>query len=338
MKTSRVHFLIYGWLLAGRLLISGNAASTPLTPKFDPARSHFSPAFPLVGRPFVITDLGLDMQAIPAGKFVMGSPAGEPGHTRLEAPQTSVTITQSYWLGRTPVTLDQWRAIMGTDLLGQVKKYFTQHENPRQLLAGTQGDVPMYFVSWDDAREFCVKLTARARAGGSLPAGYEFTLPTEAEWEYACRAGTTAATYAGPVQYYGSNHAPRLDAIGWYAGNSSVGYTGVGWDTSSWAGKQYPGGQAGARRVGLKQPNAWGLSDMLGNVYEWCLDFSSPALPGGSVVDPVGPGTGLDHIIRGGSWHSDAIYCRAASRKWNGPSSGLPFVGFRLALAPRKTP
>ncbi len=330
----RHSFLPGLWLTAVWLLAGCGPEPAALKIKLDPARSHFSPAMPLSGQPLVIKDLDLALQPIPAGKFLMGSPAGEAGHTALESPQTQVTISKSFWLGRTPVTEAQWQAVMGTDLTGQVKRYFPNNE-PARLLAGTQDDVAMYYVSWDDAVAFCTKLNKRARAEGSLPAGYEFTLPTEAEWEYACRAGTTTATYAGPIFYDGSNNAPMLDSIAWYAGNSSIGYEGTGWDTSGWANKQYPGGQAGTRRVGQKQANAWGLQDTLGNVYEWCLDFSSPALPGGSVVDPTGPAAGLDRIIRGGSWHSDAVYCRAACRKWNGPSNGLPFIGFRLALAPR---
>jgi formylglycine-generating enzyme required for sulfatase activity len=337
VKIADRRIFFYGLLLATIWSLAGCGREPAMSKvKFDPARSPFSPALPLSGQPFRIKDLGLTLQPIPSGKFLMGSPATEAGHTSLESPQTQVTISRPFWLGRTPVTQAQWRTVMGTDLAGQVEKYFSNNNDPTRLLAGTQDDVAMYYVSWDDAMAFCAKLNDRARADGSLPAGYEFTLPTEAEWEYACRAGTTTETYAGPVDYYGSNNAPRLDPIAWYAGNSSVGYEGAGWDTSSWANKQYPGGRAGVRRVGQKQPNAWGLYDMLGDVYEWCLDFSSPALPGGSVVDPMGPAAGLDRMIRGGSWHSDAVYCRAASRKWNGPSNGLPFIGFRLALAPRR--
>lgn len=330
---------VTGILLAAVLFMAGcgRDASEPAA-KLDAARSPFSPARPLSGQPFTLSDVGVVLQPIPAGKFLMGSPASEPGRTALEGPQTQVTINRPFWLGRTPVTHAQWCAVMDTDLTGQAGKYFPDRSDPKQLLAGTQDDVAMYYVSWYDAVAFCAKLNARARAAGALPAGYEFTLPTEAEWEYACRAGTVAATYAGSVVYYSGNNAPELDPIAWYAGNSSVGYVGAGWDTGTWVDKQYPGGAAGVRRVGQKQPNAWGLHDMLGDVYEWCLDYASPALPGGSVSDPTGPAAGLDRIIRGGSWHSDAVYCRAASRKWNAPDNGLPFIGFRVALTPRRAP
>lgn len=283
---------------------------------------------------FIIKDLDLVMQPIPAGKFMMGSAFDEPGRSTLEGPLTWVTITRPFWLGQTPVTYAQWRSIMGTDLRQQAQRGIPQETNPDRLLNGTSDDVPIYFVNWNEAMEFCAKLNIRARAEGSLPDGYEFSLPTEAEWEYACRAGVTEATYAGPLRLRGKNNAPGLDAIAWYAGNSSVGYQGQGWDTASWPDKQYPGGIAGVRTVGLKAPNAWGLHDMLGNVHEWCLDFASPKLAGGEVTDPLGPRRGLDHVIRGGSWHSEASSCRAAFRTWNATEARLPFIGFRIALVP----
>jgi formylglycine-generating enzyme required for sulfatase activity len=292
------------------------------------------PAAPETGRPFTLADLALEMRPIPAGTFRMGSPFDERGRTLAEGPQTWVTISRPFWLGRTAVTHAQWKAVMGTDLVEQARKGFPRETNPARLLNATADDVAMYFVNWHEAMAFCEKLNVRARAEGSLPQGYEFTLPTEAQWEYACRAGTTAATPAGPMTIISDNHAPVLDEIAWYAGNSSVGYQGRGWDTSGWPGKQYPGGPAGVRPVGLKQPNAWELYDMLGNVRQWCRDFASDALPGGKVTDPTGPSRGYDRMIRGGSWHSAAPYCRSAYRTWSIADGRLPFIGFRLALAP----
>lgn len=291
---------------------------------------------PALNQPLVLAGLGLEMRPIPAGSFEMGSPFTEPGRTSLEGPRTQVTLSRPFWLGRTAVTHGQWKAVMGTDLVAQTRLGFPRDKDPTRLLTGTGDDVPMHFVSWQEAQAFCARLNAWARAEGSLPEGYEFTLPTEAQWEYACRAGTTEATYAGPMIIAEVNHAPVLDAIAWYAGNSSVGYRGRGWDTSSWAGKHHPGGRAGVRVVGLKEPNAWGLHDMLGNVYEWCQDRATDALPGGSVVDPAGPDSGTDRIVRGGSWHSAAGPCRAAYRAANIPDGRLPFIGFRLALAPER--
>lgn len=323
--------------LAGVLLAGcGKEAASLAPPAALPGR--LLAAAPEAGRTFVLSGLELEMRPVPAGTFRMGSPFGEPGRTSGEGPQTWVKISRGYWLGRTPVTHAQWRAVMGTDLVAQVRKAVPGTGNPARFLAGDDDDAAMYFVSWDEAMEFCARLNARARTEGVLPAGYEFTLPTEAQWEHACRAGTTAATYAGPLELAGENHAPVLDAIAWYAGNSSVGYRGRGWDTSTWAGKQYPGGMAGVRRVGQKEPNPWGLHDMLGNVYEWCRDFSTPNLPGGSLTDPRGPESCIDRIVRGGSWHSAPGRCRAAYRAWNAPDARMLFIGFRLALTPVEKP
>ncbi len=329
-------FNLCGLLMGVGLWLAGcGGEPAAVQTKLAPGQVRLLAMQPISGQAFTLAELDLEMRPIPAGTFEMGSPYGEPGRTSLEGPQTKVTLSRSFWLGRTPVTHAQWQAIMGTDLLAQAKKGFPNTPDARSLLTASDGQVPMHFVSWHDAMEFCARLNARARAEGTLPAGYEFTLPTEAQWEYACRAGTTAATYAGPLQLWGRNHAPVLDEIAWYAGNSSVGFRGQGWPTEGWAEKQYPGGTAGVRRVGLKQANAWGLCDMLGNVYQWCGDFSSAALPGGSVTDPTGPESGSDHMLRGGSWHSAAAYCRASYRSWNTADGRMPFIGFRLALAPK---
>jgi sulfatase modifying factor 1 len=191
----------------------------------------------------------------------------------------------------------------------------------------------MHYVSWDDAMEFCRKLTQQARKAGTLPDGYEYMLPTEAQWEYACRAGTTDATYAGPIQIVGERNAPVLDEIAWYGGNSSVGYQGKGWDTKDWPEKQYPGGKAGPRDVGLKKPNAWGLYDMSGDVDQWCRDWFGP-YPGGSVMDPVGASSGAYRVLRGGCWSNGAENCRSAGRYRNDPDRCDFCTGFRLALSP----
>ena len=147
--------------------------------------------------------------------------------------------------------------------------------------------------------EFCRKLTTLVRSAGSLPEGYVYTLPTEAQWEYACRAGTTG-DYAGDLQ-----------AMAWFTENAG-GTTHV---------------------VATKQANAWGLYDMHGNVWEWCADWYADKLPGGSVSDSKGPASGSFRVFRGGSWGGVAAGCRSANRLGDSPGLRNGYLGFRLALS-----
>jgi formylglycine-generating enzyme required for sulfatase activity len=222
---------------------------------------------------------------------------------------------------------------LGLALFARESWGLTRDADPMPLLGNTDDDLPMHYVSWFEAMEFCRRLTSRARMTGALPAGYEYRLPTEAEWEYACRAGSADATYAGPIQIVGQFNAPVLDAIAWYGGNSSVGYQGKGWDTKNWREKQYPGGLAGVRDVGLKRPNPLGLCDMLGDLFLWCRVWYGP-YPGGTVTDPGGPNSGVDRVVRGGGWYCTASRCRCAYRDWDVPGLRSGHVGFRVALAP----
>ena len=296
----------------------------------------------------------LELMPIPAGEFYQGSPAGEAGRYDEEGPLTRVQITRPFWLGKTSVSHAQWRAVMGTGLLEQVRlalhddnEYdlegkkqtirtfwgMQRDTDPQRLLGSGADDVAMYYVSWTDAREYCRRLTEQERAAGRLPEGYVYDLPTEAQWEYACRAGTRTATFGGPLELRGAMHAPILDAIAWYGGNSSVRYSGEGWDTAGWKEKQYPGGRAGPRNVGLKRANAWGLHDMLGNVCQWCLDLNAK-YPGGRVTDPVGSSEYASRIFRGGAWNYHARDLRAACRNWSLPTIRRSSSGFRVALVP----
>jgi formylglycine-generating enzyme required for sulfatase activity/membrane-associated protease RseP (regulator of RpoE activity) len=237
------------------------------------------------GQAWTVPGLNLEMVYIQPGTFTMGSPTLESGRLNREGPQTQVTLSKGYWLGKTEVTQAQWEALMGN--------------NPSSFRGANR---PVEKVSWDDAMEFCRRLTKRERSAGRLPEDYEYTLPTEAQWEYACRAGTT-----GP---YGGNG--NLNDMGWYNKNSG--------DTT------HP--------VGQKQANAWGLYDMHGNVWEWCLDWYRD-YPGGSVRDPRGPASGTYRINRGGSWYESASGCRSALRYGFYPGSRNADLGFRLALAPQ---
>ena len=208
----------------------------------------------------------------------MGSPSNESGRY-IEETQHRVTLSQGFHLGATEVTQAQWESVMGS--------------NPSNFKGR---DLPVEQVSWEDAMSFCRKLTERERAAGRLTAGDAYTLPSEAQWEYACRAGTTGA-YAGD-----------LESMAWYDPNS--------------------GGKTHA--VGTKRANAWGLYDMHGNVYEWCSDWYE-AYPSGSVADPTGARSGPDRVNRGGSWYNDASYCRSAPRSGDDPGGRSRYLGFRLA-------
>ncbi len=197
-------------------------------------------------------------------------------------------------------------------------------------------------VTWSDAVAFCRLLTEMESAGGRLPAGYVFDLPTEAQWEYACRAGTRSALYTGDIKILGLNNAPALDEIAWYGGNSSESFEGTGVDTSSWKEKQYPGGEAGPHMVGKKKPNKWGFFGMLGNVREWCkdscdLDPKEFTLITDTYVDGIKDPCSMkggQRVFRGGSWRSSARGCRAANRKSYAPSYSGGSLGFRVALVP----
>ena len=227
------------------------------------------------------------------GEFTMGSPTSEKGHENDEI-QHKVKLTKGFWLGKYEVTQGQ---------------YETSTKNPR----GIGGNYPVSMVSYNDALSFCQRLTEKERAEGRLSNGYKYTLPTEAQWEYACRAGTTTALCNGDAT------TANMDLVGWY-GNDNGG-----------------GGNAGgvSHPVGLKKPNAWGFYDMHGNVYEWCLDWYG-TYPNMEVTDPTGPSTGSKRISRGSSWWDTPTRCRSAQRYGHAPSDYREFVedGFRVALVP----
>jgi formylglycine-generating enzyme required for sulfatase activity len=279
---------------------------------------------------FPAKDGGLKLVWIAPGSFTMGSPAAEAGRHEDEA-QFQVTLTHGYWMGSTEVTVGQWREAMGTDLRGHLTKVIKDdtlydfagkqrtirdfmNMSPGgdigRYLANEDDALPMYFTSWNDAMEFSAELTEREKKAGRLPSGYRYTLPTEAQWEYACRAGSTEATYGA------------VDRIAWYGNNSAERYTG----------KSLGRTVAGPRTVAAKQPNAWGLFDMAGNLWEWCLDWYGP-YPAGNVTDPTGPATGVYRVNRGGSWGSAATAERSANRATNPQAEASAWRGFRVALA-----
>ncbi len=256
----------------------------------------------------------LELLWVKPGEYSMGSPKEEPGRGSDEAPHL-VKLTAGYWLGKYEVTQGQWEAVM--------------ESNPSNF-AEAGNNAPVEKVSWKSAIEFCQKLTEREGTAGRLAPGYEYTLPTEAQWEFACRAGRVKALYTGDLTIAGERNGPELDAMAWYGGNSGVDYE-EGYDSSSWVEKQFEHNRAGTHEVGLKQPNAWGFHDMIGNVYEWCYDWYG-SYEKGTATDPEGPSNGSKRVIRGGGWFSKADKCRSANRNDRIPVFGNSSVGFRLAL------
>ena len=225
---------------------------------------------------------GIEIVRIPGGTFLMGTDSlvtGPNGWTNdAERPVHRVTIRGAFWMGRYPITQGQWQAVMGSN-----PSYCKQ--------AGLRA--PVEQVSWNDCQAFLAKANA-------AQSGWTLRLPTEAEWEYACRAGTTGETY-GPLAH-----------IAWYRMNNS--------------------GQT--RTVGLKQPNAFGLYDMLGDVWQWCEDWFGP-YPVSAVVDPRGPAEGEQRIMRGGCYYCDAIHCRSARRNRDPQEHLSRSIGLRVVAEPR---
>ncbi len=247
----------------------------------------------------------------PPGRFAMGSPADEEGRFEWEGLQHEVTLAAGFWLFDTPCTQALWEAVMG--------------DNPSEFVSPTR---PVERVSFDDVQAFLAKVNTLVPALGLV-------LPSEAQWEYACRAGTSTATYAGEISILGAFNAPVLDGIAWYGGNSGVGFElENGLDSSHWSEKQYDHTRAGTRPVGTKRANAWGLYDMLGNVFEWCADHWHDSFEGapkaGSAWVYADEGAAV-RVIRGGSWSNDARHVRAACRLWSEPGDRLSLVGFRCA-------
>jgi len=261
--------LVFSWLLFVAALDAAEGAANPAAPA--PGEGA-----PRIGENFTLAEPGLAMIWVSPGKFLMSSPHGA-------GDDTWVTLSRGYWLGRTEVTQYQWQAIMDRV---PIPSHFRGSDRPVER------------VAWPTVAEFCQKLTERERAAGRLPDGWRYTLPTEAQWEFACRAGTDGK-YAGD-----------LEAMAWYEANSGE--------------QSHP--------VAQKQPNAWGFYDMHGNVFEWCADWYR-GYPGGEVSDPTGPAAGQFRVLRGGSWFQPAGWSRSSFRFWHTGEYRVNHVGFRLALA-----
>jgi len=324
-------------LAAGPGAAGGGSAPALRSPRGEGRRMPPDPAFWPGGPPSWADEWGTDrygrwatfgvdakdgtrvmqrMRWIPPGRFVMGSPKGEEGRfDDRESPQHEVVIGAGFWLADTPCTQALWQAVVG--------------DNPSYFKSP---DRPVERVSFDQVEGFIQRLNG-------LVAGLALELPSEARWEYACRAGTTTATYAGDLEILGYNNAPVLDAIAWYGGNSGLDFDlSNGADSSKWAGKQYPHTRAGTRPVARKLPNDWGLYDMLGNVWDWCADdwhdnYEGAPADGAAWRSPAGSRAGdVRRVIRGGAWYYDARRVRSACRYGYGPEYQDFDLGFRFAL------
>ncbi|MCU0792604.1 MAG: SUMF1/EgtB/PvdO family nonheme iron enzyme [Opitutaceae bacterium] len=265
------------------------------------------------------------MASAPSGTFSQGSPETEPGRLTLEAART-VTLTRSFLLQTTEVTWKQWSEVRGWALANGYSDLAAGRKGSAGTTANTDLD-PVTFVNWFDAVKW---LNARSEKEGLTPAYYAadgsvyrtgetlpvwnprldgYRLPTEAEWEYAARAGTSTAYHNGAITLLGGAPAdPNLNEIGWFAGNSG--------NTT--------------RPVAARTPNAWGLHDVSGNVSEWCWDWFG-SYSGSAVTDPVGPATGTLRVKRGGSWGTVSQGCRSASRGNDAPATRGAGTSFRPA-------
>ena len=231
--------------------------------------------------------IGMQFVSLPGGTFTMGSNSGDPRDAD-ETPH-DVTLTQPFYMGVHEVTQTQYEQVMGS--------------NPSKFKGRSN---PVEKVSWDDAVSFCQKLSSLR---DEQAAGRVYRLPTEAEWEYACRAGTA-------TEYSFGDDASALSTYGWFDANLSSSMKGM---------SSHP--------VGEKRANGWGLYDMHGNVWEWCSDWFGK-YPNGSVTDPIGPASGSSRVLRGGGWNRNASHCRSARRRDFTPDSRYIFLGFRVVMSP----
>lgn len=227
--------------------------------------------------------VGIEMVWCWPGTFMMGSAENEPLRNSNETLH-EVTLTRGFWMARTEVTQGQWNALMARN-----RSFHPLSHNH-----------PVVWVSWIDAKNYCAHLTEVEWSTSTIPGDWEYTLPTEAQWEYACRAGSSAP--------FSGEH---LRETGWYLANSYI----------------------NTRAVGRKRANRWGFYDMHGNVYEWCRDWYGDYKPK-TTINPIGPESGMFRVMRGGCWYATAWFCRSAARDKYGPNYGSHSVGFRPVLVP----
>ena len=283
-----MRFVYFCLLLAASAYPAVSAEPTPAIAPFSPvqAKAHQRAWAEHLGLPVRLKNsIGMEFQLIPPGKFTMGSPPDEEWH-RPDEILHQVTISKAFYMAASEVTQGQWKTLMG--------------ENP-SFFSGDS--LPVETVTWEDAAEFCRKLSKKE--------GIQYRLPTEAEWEYACRAGTTTAFHTGKT---------------------------ITTDQANYDGNHiYAGGPKGEFRetttaAGRFEPNAWGLHNVHGNVWEWCADWYGEYAEA-ETRDPSGPASGDRRIFRGGCWINFPAVCRSANRAKVPPVSWNFHLGFRVVRA-----
>jgi len=280
-------------------LTAGQAAriTIPLSP---------DPGVQRAGR--LVNTVGMVFVPIPPSSLTRTSADRGPGDSpHPENPKPS--HVGAFHLGMTEVTQEQWHKVMG--------------RTPSSF-KDCGGDCPVESVSWNDVQTFIQRLNEMEKTD-------KYRLPTEAEWEHACRATGQPPAYHGVTEIRGYNDAPQLDPIAWYGGNSCVDYEG-GYACGGWVQRQYACNRCGTRPVAGKTPNGWGLYDMLGNVWEWCQDLYEG--PRSRAPDSTGPCSGYERVVRGGGWTSHAWVCSPSFRDGHGPEYRNSDLGFRVAMTP----
>ena len=249
---------------------------------------------PSVKSDYVESAYGINMEMVyvQGGEFLMGGTSEQGSDAESDEQVIRRVNVGDFYIGRFEVTQSQWESVMGTSVSQQRDK-----ANPQWSLRGTGPNNPMYYVSWEEASEFCRILSRKT--------GRTYRLPTEAEWEYAARGGQKN----DGTKYSGSN---LIDYAGWYDGNS--------------ASSTHP--------VGTKNPNELGIYDMSGNVWEWCRDWYAGAYDRSQTDNPTGPVSGSGRVLRGGSWYKSASDCRVSDRNWESPDNRYYNVGFRVVCLP----
>jgi formylglycine-generating enzyme len=285
-----------GWLFLSVAVALGCQRAGPPPPHSQSTKADAASAFAGSKAGEQREVVGIRLCWCPPGKFIMGSPPNEP-ERRPDEDQVEVALSKGFWMAKYETTQGQWKRIIGK-LPGPLTAELPEGD-----------DYPVGNVNFAEAEAFCQALTELARRKGDLPPGWEFRLPTEAQWEYACRAATTTATAFGD----------KLSS-----------------KQANFKGKPYNGAESEpslgrAAKVGSYPPNAWGLHDMHGNTFEWCRDWYHAKLPGG--IDPdLHAATATSRVRRGGGWTDDGWACRSAFRLRFEPERRYDHIGFRVAL------